>query len=139
MTGNAFVDSNILIYAHDVDAGAKQKRAADLLRDLWSTRAGRLSTQVLQEFYVNVTQKIKAPLNQNAAREVIRTYTPWVRSWITPATVVRASEIGEIWKVSFWDAMILAAAEQNEAAQLFSEDLNHGEVIAGVRVVNPFL
>ncbi len=139
MNDRTFVDTNILIYAHDVDAQAKHEIAKGILGELWGQRTGVLSLQVLQEFYVNVTQKIKAPLNQNAAREVIRTYTPWVRSWITPATVVRASEIGEIWKVSFWDAMILAAAEQNEAAQLFSEDLNHGEVIAGVRVVNPFL
>lgn len=123
ITGRVFVDSNILIYAHDMDAGAKQKRAADLLRDLWDSRAERLSTQVLQEFYVNVTQKIKAPLSRNAVREVVRTYPPWVRSWITPATVVPASGIGETWGLSFWDGMILAAAEQNQVTQVLSEDL----------------
>jgi predicted nucleic acid-binding protein len=139
MIVKVFVDSNILIYAHDSDAGARQRRAADCLRELWDTHAGRLSTQVLQEFYVNVTQKIKPPLSKSSAREVIRNYTPWVQSLIAPGTVVRASEIGEIWRLSFWDSMILATAEQNQAAQLLSEDLKHGEVIAGVKIVNPFL
>jgi predicted nucleic acid-binding protein len=139
MIDKVFVDSNILIYAHDFDAGARQQRAADCLKELWDTHAGRLSTQVLQEFYVNVTQKIKVPLSKSSAREAIRNYTPWVQSLITPGTVVRASEIGEIWRLSFWDSMILAAAEQNQASQLFSEDLNRGQVIAGVKIVNPFL
>lgn len=139
MTGKTFVDSNVLIYAHDFDAGPRQRRAAACLTELWDARAGRLSTQVLQEFYVNVTQKIKIPLSRSAAREVVRSYTPWVDSWITPATVLRASEIGETWHLSFWDSMIVAAAEQNHAVQLWTEDLNHDQVVAGVRIVNPFL
>src|SRR6266852_5416385 len=138
MIDKTFVDSNILVYAHDFDTGSRQQRAAERLTELWDARAGRLSTQVLQEFYVNVTQKIKVPLSRSAAREVIRNYTPWVESWITPATVVRASEIGEIWRLSFWDGMILAAAEEIQAVQLLSEDLSHDQVIAGVRIVNPF-
>src|SRR5262249_31668196 len=139
MSARIFVDSNILIYAHDLDAGSRQQRSAEWLSRLWETGAGRLSTQVLQEFYVNVTQKITIPLSKSAAREAVRTYGPWVRSLITPGTVVRASEISEIWQVSFWDAMIIATAEQDEAAELLSEDLNSGQVIAGIRIVNPFL
>ena len=139
MTGKTFVDTNVLIYAHDLDAGSRRRRAAERLTELWETRAGRLSTQVLQEFYVNVTQKIKVPLSRSAAREVVRNYASWVESPITSATVVRASEIGEIWNISFWDAMILAAAEQDQAFQLLSEDMNHGQLIAGVKIVNPFL
>jgi predicted nucleic acid-binding protein len=139
MIDTVFVDSNILIYAHDRDAGVKQQRAADRLWELWNTHAGRLSTQVLQEFYVNVTQKIKNPLSKSSAREVVRNYNPWVHSLITPGTVVRASEIGETWQISFRDSMILAAAEQSQAVIVLSEDMNHGEVIAGVRIVNPFL
>ncbi len=138
MNAKVFVDSNILIYAHDLDAGPKQQRAAEWLSRLWDTRSGRLSTQVLQEFYVNVTQKIKVPLSKSVAREAIRNYAPWVQSAITPATVVRASEISEVWQLSFWDGMIVAAAEQDEAAELLSEDLNPGQVIAGVKIVNPF-
>jgi predicted nucleic acid-binding protein len=100
---------------------------------------GRLSTQILEEFYVNVTQKIKRPLARSVAREVIWNYALWVESAIMPSTVVRASEISEVWKLAFWDSMILAAAEQDSAEQILSEDLNHGQVIAGIRVVNPFL
>jgi len=90
MIDKTFVDSNVLIYAHDFDTGRRQQLAAQRLTELWDARAGRLSTQVLQEFYVNVTQKIKVPLSRSAAREVVRNYTPWVESWITPATVIRA-------------------------------------------------
>ena len=72
MTGKVFVDSNILVYAHDAEAGPKRQRAAAVLRELWNARTGRLSTQVLQEFYVNATRKIKAPLSAAAAREAVR-------------------------------------------------------------------
>jgi predicted nucleic acid-binding protein len=74
------------------------------LLELWAIGGGLLSTQVLQECYVNVTRKIKPPLTPSAAREVVRDYAPWVESPITPATVARASEIGEVWQVSFWTA-----------------------------------
>jgi predicted nucleic acid-binding protein len=139
MTGKVFVDSNVLIYAHDSDAPAKQQRAAKRLRELWDNVRGRLSTQVLQEFYVNATQKIKKPLPRSVAREIIRNYGLWVESAITTATVVRASEIADAWKLSFWDSMILASAEQDGATELLSEDLKHGQVIAGIRIINPFL
>jgi predicted nucleic acid-binding protein len=139
MTEKVFVDSNILIYAHDKDAGSKQRRAAECLRKLWENHTGRLSTQVLQEFYVNVTQKIKKPLRRDLAREIVRNYGLWVESPMTPATVVRGSEISEIWRIAFWDSMIVAAAEQDGAAELLTEDLHAGQVIAGVRIVNPLL
>jgi predicted nucleic acid-binding protein len=138
MNGKIFVDSNILIYAHDLDAGIRQQQAAVWLKKLWRSQTGRLSTQVLQEFYVNVTQKIRSPITKSTAREIVRNYGSWVQSEITPATMVRASEISEVWKVSFWDAMIVAAAEQDEASDLLSEDLNHGQLTAGIRIVNPF-
>jgi predicted nucleic acid-binding protein len=138
MSVKTFVDSNILIYAHDLDAGTRQRRASELLKKLWEDGAGRLSAQVLQEFYVNVTQKIRAPLPIGTAREIVRNYAAWVHMPITPATIVRASEIGEIWRISFWDSMIVAAAEQNGVSDLLTEDLNHGQLVAGIRIVNPF-
>jgi predicted nucleic acid-binding protein len=139
MTGKTFVDTNVLVYAHDQDGAWKRERALQCLGELWETGGGRLSTQVLQEFVVNITQKIKQPMARGVAREVIRTYAPWVESAITPATVIRASEISEAWQTSFWDGMILAAAEQDGAAEVLSEDLNPGQVIAGLKVRNPFL
>jgi predicted nucleic acid-binding protein len=133
-----FVDSNVLIYAHDADTGSKQRIAADQLRDLWNPGTGLLSTQVLREFYVNATRKIGVPLAAVAAREVVRDYASWVESSITAATIMRGSEISEVWQISFWDGMILAAAEQSGAERLLTEDLNAGEKIAGVEIVNPF-
>jgi len=133
-----FVDSNVQIYAHDADAGSKQRIAAEQPRKLWESGAGLLSTQVLQEFYVNVTRKIASPVAASAAREVVRDYAAWIESSVTAATIVRASEIGEVWRISFWDAMILAAAEQSGAGRLPTEDLNAGEKIAGIEIVNPF-
>jgi hypothetical protein len=117
MIVRTFVDSNVLIYAHDADAGSKQRIAADRLGDLWNSGTGLLSNQVLQEFHVNLTRKLTTPL---------------------AATIVRASEIGEVWRISFWDAMILAAAEQCGAERLLTEDVNPGEKIAGIEIVNPF-
>ena len=138
MNGSQFIDSNILIYAHDKDAGAKQRVAAAKLAALWETGQGCLSTQVLQEFFVNVTRKIKAPLAHSVAREVVRTYAVWVNVPITAATILRATEIGEVWQLSFWDSMIIASAEENRAAKLITEDLNEGQIIAGIEIVNPF-
>lgn len=138
MTAKVFVDSNVLIYAHNADAGEKRDAAAALLRDLWAERRGCLSSQVLQEFYVNVTRKIRRPLTRAAAREVVRNYASWVEQAITPSTIVRASEIEELAQLSFWDGLIVAAAEAHRAREIASEDLQHGQVIAGMRVRNPF-
>jgi len=137
MSGTVFVDTNILIYAHDRDAGERRERAARALERLWDERSGRLSVQVLQEFYVTVTQKLATPLARASAREVVRTYASWVQAPTTPETVLRAGEIAELAQVSFWDGLILAAAEQAGATEIYTEDLNTGQTIAGVRIVNP--
>ena len=139
MTAKVFVDSNILVYAHDVDSGAKHTTSKRWIAQLWDAGNGYLSTQVLQEFYFSVTRKIKKPLPPREARVIVRDFSLWVRSLLTPATVVRASEICEDWQISFWDGMILAAAEQEGAAELLSEDMSHGQTIAGVKIRNPFL
>lgn len=133
----AFVDSNVLIYAHDVDARRKRDVAKGLLRDLWLTRAGMLSTQVLHEFYVNVTRKIRTPLPKAEARRVVGTYMPWC---LEPeaSDVDEAFRIEDEARISFWDALIVAAAARGGAVRVLSEDLNPGQVICGVTVVNPF-
>ena len=132
-----FVDSNVLIYAHDVDAGRKRGAAKALLRDLWLARTGVLSTQVLHEFYVNVTRKIRTPLSKADARAVVGTYVPWC---IEPETsdVNEAFRIEDEARLSFWGALIVAVAARSGATRLLSEDLNPGQVISGVTVVNPF-
>ena len=139
MSEVVFVDTNILVYAHDADAGVKRERAIEELRGLWEKGSGRLSVQVLQEFYVSVTRKLATRVARSTAREIVDTYGAWVREPTTAETVLRATDIAELAQISFWDALIIAAAEQAGAAQLLSEDLNAGQEIAGVRVVNPFL
>jgi predicted nucleic acid-binding protein len=137
MTGVVFVDSNILIYAHDSDAGDKRGRAVDALATLWESGKGRLSVQVLQEFYVNATSRLSTPLARSTAREVVQAYSAWIREPTTADTVTRAIDISGVARLSFWDALILASAEQAGAGKLYSEDLNHGQRIAGIVVENP--
>lgn len=132
-----FVDTNVLIYAHDIDAGRKREIAQTLLRDLWTERAGVLSTQVLQEFYVNATRKIRTPLPKPAARGVVSTYASWSVD-VTTADVEAAFRIEDDANINFWDALIVAVAARSGARRLLSEDLNSGQVIAGVAIHNPF-
>lgn len=137
MSGIAFVDSNILVYAYDRDAGLRRDKARQLCERLWQDRSGCLSVQVLQEFYVTVTRKLRAPVARAQARELVRAHANWVVSPTTPETVIRAMELRESAEIGFWDALIVASAEQSGAETLYSEDLNDGQVIAGVRIVNP--
>ena len=139
MIERVFVDTNVLIYAHDLDAGLKHDRAAAILSDLWENENGIVSVQVLQEFYVNVTRKISAPLTPALARGVIRNYLAWQIAPNDPSTVLSASEIAERNHISFWDALIVASASNAGADRILSEDLNHGQMIEGVVIENPFL
>lgn len=137
MSGRAFVDTNVLIYAHDRDAGQKCETAKTVLRELWSEREGVLSMQVLQEFYVNVTRKIASPLAKATARAIVESY----RSWCIQTTVeeiATAFRIEDEAQLGFWDALIIASASKSGAARLISEDLNAGQTMLGVRVENPF-
>lgn len=132
-----FVDSNILIYAHDLDAGIKRERAVAKLRELWDFGTGRISIQVLQEFYVNATRKLTTPVARSTAREVIKTYGVWIQRGTTVDTVTRATDIAEMARISFWDALIVASAEEAGAEELLSEDFSDGRAIAGITIVNP--
>lgn len=134
-----FVDTNVLIYAHDVDAGRKHDVARTVLRELWAGRAGCLSTQVLQEFYVNVTRKIRRPMPRATARSVVTTYAAWCVDGITPADMAAAFQIEDAARIGFWDALILAVAARSGARRVLSEDLNAGQSIAGVAIENPFV
>lgn len=138
MRDKVFVDTNILLYVYDRAAGNKREIASELVRQLWHDGTGALSTQVLQEFYVNVTRKIPRPVSPAEARTIISRYLVWHMEVNTGESLVRASEIEERHRLSFWDALIITAAAQSGAATLLSEDLNHGQVIEGVKIVNPF-
>jgi predicted nucleic acid-binding protein len=137
MNGKTFVDTNVLIYAYDADAGAKNEIARGILRELWSERTGALSTQVLQEFYVNVTKKIASPLSKPSARAVIDSYAVWCID-MTPTEISAAFHIEDEAGIGFWDALIIAAARKTGAERILSEDLNAGQIISGLRIENPF-
>ena len=138
MSAKTFVDTNVLIYAHDVDAKAKHEVAKSVLRELWSHRTGVLSMQVLQEFYVNVTRKIASPLPKDAARLVVNSYAIWCME-TTPAEISAAFRIEDESRIGSWDALIVAAAAKSGAIRILSEDLNAQQMIAGVRIENPFV
>lgn len=137
MSDKTFVDTNVLIYAHDIDAKTKQGVAKGILRELWSERLGALSLQVLQEFYVNVTRKIATPLPKESARSVVNSYAPWCIE-TTPAEISAAFRIEDASKIGFWDALIVASAAKCGAVRILSEDLNAGQEIEGIRIENPF-
>lgn len=137
MNDLVFVDSNILLYSQDADAGVKRERAIESLRPLWAAGTGRVSLQVLQEFYVNATRKLTNTVSLATVREVIHVYGEWVKAQTNVETVIRASELAELAQLSFWDGLIIASAEQAGATRLYSEDLNEGQTIVGVKIVNP--
>lgn len=137
MSARTFVDTNVLIYAHDVDAKSKHDVAKRILLELWAERSGVLSPQVLQEFYVNVTRKISHPLSKEDARLVVNAYFAWCVD-TTQAEISAAFRLEDEGRIGFWDALIVAAALRSRAARILSEDLNAGQTIAGVRIENPF-
>lgn len=138
MSDKTFIDTNVLIYAHDIDADAKHKIAKGVLQELWSERTGVLSAQVLQEFYVNVTRKIPSPLSKDLARLVVSSYAIWCLE-TTPTEILAAFRIEDESRIGFWDALIVSSAAKSGANRILSEDLNAGQRIAGILVVNPFV
>ena len=137
MSVRSFVDSNILIYAHDVDQGDKHRTARRLIVELMETRNGVLSPQVLQEFYVNVTRKTPTPLTKRVARAIVEDFSVWCTR-TTSDDIISAFRIEDESKISFWDALICASALKSNAQVILSEDLNAGQKIAGIRIENPF-
>lgn len=139
MNGNRnFVDTNILVYAHNLDADVKNEIAGNILKKLWREGNGVISTQVLQEFYVTVTRKIPDPLSAAKARGILENYMAWHVELNGPESILRASEIEERHLLSFWDSLIVAAACNAKADKILTEDLNHGQIIEGVLIENPF-
>jgi len=137
MSDRCFVDTNILVYAHDRSAGLKHKRARRLIEDLWNSGQGVLSTQVLQELCINVRRKALHPLSVEETRRLIQDYLSWEIVVNTPTSVIQALDIEMRHKISFWDALILQAAESAGVALLYSEDLADGQKFGALRVVNP--
>ena len=135
---DSFVDTNILVYAHDRSNINKHSVAQVLLLELLDFRGGAISIQVLQEFYVTVTQKMTHPLTADRAADVIRKLQHWVTHQPQTSDILSAIHIQQSNKISFWDAMIINSAAVLGCVRIYSEDLNHGQVYEGVKVVNPF-
>src|SRR5919108_3352674 len=133
-----FLDTNVLVYAHDRSETRKQPIAEALLDDLWRTRGGAVSTQVLQEFYVVATRKFDPPMRRGAAREIMALYGEWTTVQVDVALILAASELEERHGFSFWDALVVEAARRCGAARLLTEDLQAGRRVGGVSVENPF-
>jgi predicted nucleic acid-binding protein len=139
MIDKYFVDTNILVYAHDRSAGAKHDRARILIEQLWQSGNGVLSTQVFQELCLNLRRKANPPLQIEETRRLLQDYLSWEVVVNSPDSVLQALEIEERYKTSFWDALILHAAEISGATVLYSEDFSANQKYGSVRVVNPFL
>jgi predicted nucleic acid-binding protein len=139
MADKFFVDTNILIYAHDRSAGIKHRRARHAIERLWTTGQGVLSTQILQELCINLRRKLARPLPADEVRRLIQDYLSWEVVVNSPEAVLQAMEIEVRYKISFWDALVLQAAEQSGAAVLYSEDLAAGQNYGPVQVMNPLL
>ncbi len=139
MADRFFVDTNILIYAHDRFSGAKHERARQLIEQLWITGQGVLSTQVLQELCVNLRRRNSPLLPMEEVRQILQDYLSWEIVVNTPASILQALEIEVRYKTSFWDALVLQAAESSGATILYSEDLATGQKYGPVRVVNPLV
>ena len=135
----SFVDTNVLVYAEDSDAKDKQRLARDLVLQLWDLRDGVLSVQVLQEFYVTVTRKLKKPLAVGKARDIVDEYLTWTVVDNTGAILLDAIDLQRHAKLSFWDALVVQAAITAGCDRLYSEDLNAGQRFGAMLVVNPFV
>ena len=133
-----FVDTNVLIYAHDLSARDKHARARDLIRELWQSGQGCLSVQVLQEFYVNVTGKVARPLAPEVAAQIVADLSAWQVHRPGVEDVLDAIALQIRYQISFWDAMIVASATQLGCSTIWSEDLNPGQMYDSVSVLNPF-
>jgi predicted nucleic acid-binding protein len=139
MSDKCFVDTNILVYAHDRSTGVKHLRAQTLLQQLWDSGLGVLSTQVLQELCINLRRKAGNPLPVEEVRLLIRDYSTWEVVTNTPESVLQALDIEMRYKTSFWDALILQAAERSGASILYSEDLATGQRYGSIQIVNPLI
>jgi predicted nucleic acid-binding protein len=133
-----FIDTNVLLYAHDTSAGEKRARAAALLVRLAAERSGLLSTQVLMEFYVAATRKLPGRLDRRSASAIVDDFGTWPVFSPAVSDILQGAQLADRYRIHFWDAMIVRAAAALGAAVIWTEDLNAGQVYEGVAVKNPF-
>jgi len=133
-----FVDANVLVYAFDSSAARKRPAAQQLLERLWESGTGCVSVQVLQEFFVTITKKVPKPLPVADAKARISEFAAWTVFVPTADDIVAAIDLQTQAKIGFWDALVVLAAAESECDVLWTEDLNDGQLLRGVRIRNPF-
>ena len=133
-----FVDANVLVYVRDASQRAKQQAAASWMDHLWQTGTGRLSTQVLSEFFVTVTRKLDPGMTVSDAGADVRDLLAWRPVPITGELVTQAWQAQDRFQFAYWDALIVAAAHQAGCDRLLTEDLQDGQDLEGLLVVDPF-
>jgi len=138
MSARVFVDTNVLVYAHDVSTGVKHEKARSLVERLWQERTGAVSTQILQELYVSLRSKAGRPLASEEARAVVADYLRWEVVVNNGESILDAIALEQRYGVSFWDALVIQSSRACGAEVLYSEDLSDGQVYDSVRVVSPF-
>jgi predicted nucleic acid-binding protein len=134
-----FVDSSVLLYAHDHDAGERRAIAEHVLRTLWTDRSGVLSVQVLEEFYDAFVTRATTAAAKRVGRELVETYTAWRVTTLDAADLLAACDHSERFQVDVRDATILVAAKKVRAAVLLTDSLHHGWHVGGLEIRNPFL
>jgi predicted nucleic acid-binding protein len=139
MSDKIFVNTNILIYCRDASEKLKQPVAKKCIEKLWFDHTGVISTQVLNEYYVTVTKKLKPGMTQKDAWDDVCALMAWSPLSIDLAILHLAKIIEEKYSISWWDSMIVAAAKIGGCKTIYSEGLSNGQMIAGVKIVNPFL
>ena len=138
MTARVFVDTNVLVYCRDVSEKSKQEQALDWMSRLWHNRSGRLSFQVLQEFNVTVTVKLRPGLDRELARSDVRALLAWQPLPLEARVMEGAWRLQDHYGLSWWDALIVAAAQVADCSSLLSEDFQAGQEVGSVAVINPF-
>jgi predicted nucleic acid-binding protein len=138
MIGTVFVDTNVIVYRHAASDPVKQARADDWYELLWRLRIGRLSFQVLQETYNTLTRKLQPAMADSEAQLIVRGLAAWKPVPVSLAILERGWRMQGRYSVSWWDALIVAAAQVPRCAILLTEDLQRGQVFESVRVINPF-
>jgi predicted nucleic acid-binding protein len=133
-----FVDTPVLLHAHDLDSGLKRAIAEQVLKQLWHDETGVLSTQVLQELYAGLTEGLASPVPRRAARDLVHAYSVWPVVTLDGADVLAASELEERYRVPFRGALIIAAARKSGATLILSDALQPHRPIAGLELQNPF-
>ena len=138
MTARVFVDTNVFVYQFDTREPQKQARARAWLVHLWTARSGRVSFQVLSEMYVTLTRKLTPGLDRETARKIVRSLRAWQPVPMDERLFAGAWAVQDRFGLSWWDALIVAAAKAADCSLLLSEDLQHDQELDGLRIVDPF-